>query len=139
MVDAEDINSAFDSILLGEDRLCELGFEEGYRAGAKEGRVEGERLGRQRGQQIGKEIGFYLGFAAEWTEVYQNKTTDKKTTKVLAVLQKLTEIAEAFPLENSKEEDFSSRLDLVRAKFKLLCSLLKISSDYSSVTSGEAW
>lgn len=129
MDETEDINAAFDSILLSENRVVELGFEEGYSAGAREGRQEGERLGTQKGHQIGQEIGFYLGFGEQWGDLYINKEADKKTTKVLTAANRLVDLAKTFPAENTKEEDFTERLDLVRAKFKVLCSLLKVNSE----------
>ena len=129
MAETEDVNAAFDSLLVAEDRTVSKGWEEGYRAGKEEGRQEGERLGRERGQQVGQEIGFYLGFSEEWLEVYQAEPSDKKSTKIVNSLQKLHELAEAFPSENSKEEDFTERLQQARAKFKLLCSLLRLGAE----------
>ena len=126
----EDINSLFDCIVLSEDRLVEEGYEKGYKAGLKEGNREGERLGRQRGGKIGAEIGFYLGFVEQWKEVYQGNSGKKGTERVVVALNKLEEVANNFPQVNSKEE-LGERLDLVRAKFKLVCSLLKINSEFS--------
>ena len=129
MAETEDVNAAFDSLLVAEDRTVSKGWEEGYKAGKEEGRQEGERLGRERGQQVGQEIGFYLGFSEEWLEVYQAEPSDKKSTKIVNSLLKLRELAEAFPSENSKEEDFTERLQQARAKFKLLCSLLRLGAE----------
>jgi len=129
MAETEDVNAAFDSLLVAEDRTVSKGFEEGYKAGKQEGKQEGERLGKERGQQVGQEIGFYLGFSEEWLEVYQNKPSDKKAAKILSSLQKLHELADSFPSENSKEEDFTERLQQARAKFKLLCSLLRLGAE----------
>ena len=130
MADGEDINSAFDSIVLSEDRVVSAGWEEGYRAGSREGGREGASLGRQRGDKVGQEIGFYLGFGEEWSEAYRDRPSDKKTDKISVALKKLLELVEAFPEENSKEDDFAVKLDQIRAKFKVLCSLLKINSEY---------
>jgi len=129
MAETEDVNAAFDSLLVAEDRTVSKGFEEGYKAGKEEGRKEGERLGKERGQQVGQEIGFYLGFSGEWLEVYKNKPSDKKSAKIVSSLQKLYELADSFPSENSKEEDFTERLQQARAKFKLLCSLLRLGAE----------
>ena len=129
MAETEDVNAAFDSLLVAEDRTVSKGFEEGYKAGKQEGRKEGERLGKERGQQVGQETGFYLGFSEEWLEVYKSKPSDKKSVKILSSLQKLHQLAEDFPSENSKEEDFTERLQQARAKFKLLCSLLRLGAE----------
>ena len=47
MAETEDVNAAFDSLLVAEDRTGSKGWEEGYKAGKEEGRQEGERLGRE--------------------------------------------------------------------------------------------
>jgi len=120
----------FDCIVLSEDRLVGEGYEKGYREGLKKGNKEGERLGRQRGGKIGAEIGFYLGFVEQWKEVYKGNSGNKRTERVVVALNKLEELATNFPQENSKEE-LGERLDTVRAKFKLFCSLLKINSEFS--------
>jgi len=137
MGEPDDINSLFDSIVLSEDRLVSEGYEKGYRAGQQEGSKEGERLGRDRGGKVGTEIGFYLGFVEEWRVIYKaDNVADKRKEKVLLALEKLEKEARAFPQVNSKEE-LAERLDKVRAKFKLLCSLLKVNSDFSS--SSNTW
>ena len=134
MGDSQDINSLFDCIVLSEDRLVSEGYEKGYKAGQKEGNKEGERLGRERGVKIGAEIGFYLGFVEQWREVYKEGTVDKRKEKVLVAFNKLEEVANNFPQVNSKEE-LGERLDTVRAKFKLVCSLLKVNSEFSNNSS----
>jgi len=134
MGDNQDINSLFDCIVLSEDRLVSEGYEKGYKAGQKEGNKEGERLGRERGVKIGAEIGFYLGFVEQWREVYKEGTVDKRKEKVLVAFNKLEEVANNFPQVNSKEE-LGERLDTVRAKFKLVCSLLKVNSEFSNNSS----
>jgi len=137
MGELDDINSLFDSIVLSEDRLVSEGYERGYRAGQKEGSKEGERLGRERGGKIGTEIGFYLGFVEVWREIYREEDVgERRKEKVLLALQKLEKEAITFPRVNSKEE-LAERLDQVRAKFRLLCSLLKVNSDFSS--SSNTW
>ena len=61
-MDDFDINDAFDTIILSENRLVEQGYEEGFVAGSREGEEEGYRLGAQKGSEIGQEVGFYIGF-----------------------------------------------------------------------------
>ena len=53
----QDVNAAFDSILLSEEGVVGRGWEEGRKAGASEGRAEGARLGRQKGGEVGQEDG----------------------------------------------------------------------------------
>ena len=75
-------------------------------------------------------LDFYLGFVEQWKEVYQGNSGNKRTERVVVALNKLEEVANNFPQLNSKEE-LGERLDIVRAKFKLVCSLLKINSEFS--------
>jgi len=137
MGDLDDINSLFDSIVLSEDRLVCEGYNRGYKAGKQEGSKEGERLGREKGGKIGAEIGFYLGFVEQWREVYSGDgVEDKRKERIVLALEKLDKEAKNFPQINSKEE-LVDKLDKIRAKFKLLCSLLKVNSDFSK--SLKAW
>jgi len=131
MDDKQDINFLFDSIVFSENTLVREGYNRGYIAGQKEGSKEGSRLGTEQGGKIGSEIGFYLGFVEQWKELYEEeKVVDKRREKVLLALEKLELVANNFPQINSKEE-LGNKLEEVRAKFKLLCSLLKINSDFS--------
>ena len=124
-----DINLAFDSIVLCEEKSVERGFEEGYREGQDRGRREGEDLGEKQGQLIGTEIGFYLGFLAEFKPLY-SQSKDKKSEKIKSVLEKLERLCGEFPTYNSSE-GFQDKLEEIRAKFRVLCSLLKISPELS--------
>ena len=124
-----DINSVFDSIVLSEESSVERGFAEGYREGQQRGRREGGELGRQQGKLIGTEIGFYLGFVAEFKSAYTEQI-DKKSEKIKSSLDKLERLCSQFPNYNSSE-GFQDKLEEIRAKFRLVCSLLKISPELS--------
>ena len=89
-----------------------------------------ERLGRQRRGNIEAEIEFYLGFVEQWKEVYQGNSGNKMTERVVVALNEFEEVANNFLEVNSKEE-LEERLDIVGAKLKLVCSLLKINSELS--------
>ena len=89
-----------------------------------------ERLGRQRRGKIEAEIEFYLGFVEQWKEVYQGNSGNKMTERVVVALNEFEEVANNFLEVNSKEE-LEERLDIVGAKLKLVCSLLKINSKLS--------
>jgi len=97
---------------------------------------EGAKLGGQKGHQLGREVGFILGFAEEWYKSYSQQreegTLDRKAERIVAALAKVVDLAQSFPSDNNKDEDVTERLDLLRAKFKLACSLLKINSDFGS-------
>lgn len=59
----EDIQDAFDSLLLIEDKFVKVGYQEGFEQGEIEGYQEGFHLGQLKGKEIGSEISFYRGFA----------------------------------------------------------------------------
>ena len=61
-----DVQDAFDSIFVSEDKLVAKAYEEGVLQGEIEGFQEGFELGRQKGSEIGSEIFFYRGFAKSW-------------------------------------------------------------------------
>ena len=106
------------------------GFSEGLRAAETQCHGEGEELGRDRGHQIGAEIGFYVGFVEEFKQVHSNPG-NKKEEKIVSALNKLEILLAAFPDYNCQEENFEEKLEEIRAKFKLLGSLLKISSEFN--------
>ena len=118
MEDSADINDTFDSLLLCEDQLVSKGYLEGLEAGRLNGSKEGLSLGFQKGVEIGEEVGFYEGFAA----------VGEKREKVLRQLERLLGLAETFPANNIQELDILDRLLALRAKFKIVCSLLKVKS-----------
>jgi hypothetical protein len=128
-----DINDAFDSLLLCENQLVSEGFQEGLSAGQKRGWKEGLALGSKKGVEIGAEVGFYAGFAAGWIESLEPAAEDSKAAgggekrqKVAGQLRKLLALAEAFPADNIRDLDILDRLLALRAKFKIVCSLLKV-------------
>jgi hypothetical protein len=131
-----DINDAFDSLLLCENHLVSEGYREGLSAGQKRGFKEGLALGSQKGVEIGAEVGFYAGFAAGWIESLEPAAEDstaaaggggvEKRQKVAGQLRKLLALAEAFPADNIRDLDILDRLLALRAKFKIVCSLLKV-------------
>ena len=125
-----DINSVFEDIALSEDRFTDQGFSEGVRAAENSCHSEGEQLGRDRGRIIGTEIGFYEGFVEEYKQIYK-QPENKKEEKIVSALNKLENLLSAFPDYNSQEENFEEKLEEIRAKFKLLGSLLKISSEFN--------
>ena len=124
-----DINEAFEDIALSENKFTDLGFSEGFEEGQKKSYREGDQLGRDRGRQIGTEIGFYIGFVSEYKSKY-SAPKDKKSEKILSVINKILTLTSEFPDYNCKE-GFEEKLEEIRAKFKLLCSLLKINSEFT--------
>lgn len=131
MEESKDINDLFDEIVFVEDRLIAVGYKEGFEKGSQEGKQEGVELGFAKGIEIGQEIGFYVGFTQGWIKHLSSQTENKKSEKVIANLEKLNNLAKDFPSDNLKDVDVVEKLDTMRAKFKTICSLLKIPADFS--------
>jgi hypothetical protein len=132
MEPSSDINDLFDSLLLCEDQLVSKGYSEGLQVGAETGSQEGLSLGFTKGVEVGEEVGFYAGFASAWIDILKSadaagsSTSSDKNEKVLRQLERLLTQAETFPTANLKDLDILDRLLALRAKFKLVCSLLKV-------------
>lgn len=125
-----DVNDLFDSITFSEDRLVDSGYQEGYKQGSLEGDQEGFHLGFQKGSELGQEIGFYQGFAEGW--VHELNLKEKKPERVLNQLEKLNNLLDKFPTSNKKDNDIEEIIREIRAKFKTVCSMLKVSSQFES-------
>lgn len=131
MNSGEDINDAFDSITFSEDRLVKCGFQEGFEKGRIEGEKEGFVLGCKKGSEVGQEIGFYQGFAEGWIAELKARE-EKKSEKVLNHLEKLLNLSQQIPRTNSKDQDIGELLGETRAKFKSVCSMLKVNSEFNA-------
>lgn len=118
----QDINDAFEDIFYSEELLTKSAYEKGLEKGKEEGNINGFHLGYHRGAEIGAELGYYLGVV----EIHIDKTENKDSKKVYNSLQKVKELIENYPKNNSEDIDILEKLDDIRAQFKKLCSLLKI-------------
>ena len=144
-----DLDSAWDDVLLLEERAVSRGLREGLLAGRHRGHEEGFALGVAKGAEIGGEIGFYLGFASAWTAIIEDRISSaslktngestatatrkeqKRDDRALKALGKLAADAADFPRDNIKEEDVAQRLQDIRARFKLCCQVLDIKAELS--------
>lgn len=147
----DDINDAFGSILLAEEQLVSEGHAEGLLVGRRNGAKEGLHLGAAKGVEIGGEVGFYAGFAAAWIQQLEETapngeaaakattSVEKQLPKILSQLRKLAALAEAFPATNIRDLDILDRLLALRAKFKLVCSLLKVETQLASRPGLSSW
>jgi len=130
---ADDIDAAFDSIVLVEDNLVQSGFKEGYLQGAEDGEKEGFLLGLDKGSQIGQEIGFYAGFGEGWhSHLSSTPELQTKNKRVLSQLEKLLKLIESVPEINQQTVDISDTLENIRSKFKTICSMLNFKQEQST-------
>lgn len=123
----KDINDAFDDILLSEERLNQQGYEEGFIQGKKEGNPEGYHLGYHRGAELGAELGYYLGVVKYYVAL---EGEQKPSEKINNNLQQLITLIEEFPKTNDENYDILAQADVIRARYRKTCSLLKIDSKF---------
>lgn len=109
-------------------RFHEKGFKEGYETGKTQGLSEGRLLGVSKGCDIGREVGSYLGFVSIWYEILKENPNAK--ARCVKALRSLKEMILALPLNEPSNEELFANIEKVRAKFKLVCSLLGVSAEY---------
>lgn len=129
--ETDDIDAAFDSIVLVEDTLVSTGYQEGYKQGTEDGEKEGFLLGIEKGSQLGQEIGFYTGFCEAWLSHLTSTQPEEQTTnkRAIAQLEKLSKSIESIPQINQKTIDVQELIDGVRSRFKTVCSMLNIKQE----------
>ncbi|NXU85143.1 ORAV1 protein, partial [Xiphorhynchus elegans] len=110
-------------------RFHREGYQEGYAEGSHAGIAEGRRYGSLHGARIGSEIGCYLGFALTW-HCLLHKCTDEKSSKKIKTLDSLLGMIKKFPYEDPTYDRMQEDLEKIRGKFKQVCSMLHIQSDF---------
>ncbi|KAL8169739.1 UNVERIFIED_CONTAM: ribosome biosynthesis protein lto1 [Gekko kuhli] len=128
---------AFDAIVMAEARYHGEGYQEGYVQGTQAGAMEGRQYGIQQGAKIGLEIGSYLGFSMTWLRLLQ-KNSDDKHSKKIKVLESLIEMIQTFPHQDPTYDKLQEDLEKIRGRFKQVCSLLHIPSDFRLSKEGSA-
>ncbi|KAF1473141.1 Oral cancer-overexpressed protein 1, partial [Pygoscelis antarcticus] len=78
---------------------------------------------------INSQIGCYLGFALTWQCLLQ-KCTDEKNGKKIRALDSLIGMIQKFPYEDPTYDKLQEDLEKIRGKFKQVCSMLNIQSDF---------
>uniref|UniRef100_A0A8D8FGH8 Oral cancer-overexpressed protein 1 homolog n=1 Tax=Culex pipiens TaxID=7175 RepID=A0A8D8FGH8_CULPI len=126
-VDDVDINDVFDNLLLAEEHLAEAGYQRGLAQGVREGNVDAYHFGYHRGAEVGAELGFYYGVICG----QEGALKEGGSSKGESLLKELKREIEEFPKFNDLEADIVEGLVKLRAKYKKLCALLKISAKYA--------
>ncbi|DBA04602.1 TPA: hypothetical protein N0F65_012185 [Lagenidium giganteum] len=120
-----DIADALDEAVDWEESLIAEGEELGIERGRELGLEEGRELGIIKGTEIGSEIGFYNGCYLVWKEMIESETMRGKISdKAVKSITSFGALLEAFPLKNIVEDDLLHKLQHIRAKFKVITSLL---------------
>lgn len=102
-----------------------MGFTRGYSLGEEAGWRDGYSYGLRKGAQIAAEIGFYQGFIHAWIGILERDESSKQ--RKLMALRSLLELTRRFHRTNLHDEDCIKRLEIIRAKFKQVNSLLTTS------------
>ncbi|XP_031425388.1 protein LTO1 homolog isoform X2 [Clupea harengus] len=106
------------------------GYDEGFEEGKRQGWHEGRNHGRIHGGKLSAEVSFYRGFALTWKYLLQ-MNMDSKARKPLKILEALTGMIQTFPLEDPQNQELEENMKQIRAKFRQVCSLLHISTDFN--------
>ncbi|XP_064779130.1 protein LTO1 homolog isoform X1 [Oncorhynchus masou masou] len=120
----------FDCILMADDRFRVEGYREGFGEGTRQGMIDGRKHGASHGAKLSMEVSFYYGFGITWKCLLQNNT-DVKARKRLKVLESLLGLIQKFPHEEPQYEHLQEDMEKVRAKFRQVCSLLNVPTDFS--------
>ncbi|TRY53768.1 hypothetical protein DNTS_020242 [Danionella cerebrum] len=135
MAHLSENDDIFDSIIMADDRFHVEGYREGFEEGVRQGSIEGRNHGRLHGAKLGAEVSFYNGFALTWKCLLQN-STDVKARKRLKAVESLIGVIQNFPYEDPQYENLQEDMERVRAKFRQVCSLLNVPTDFKEYVSG---
>uniref|UniRef100_A0A671QE51 LTO1 maturation factor of ABCE1 n=1 Tax=Sinocyclocheilus anshuiensis TaxID=1608454 RepID=A0A671QE51_9TELE len=116
----------FDSIIMADDRFHDEGYQEGF--------VEGTRQGTIRGFFF-FQVSFYYGFALAFKYLLQN-SSDVQARKRLKAMESLIGLIQNFPYEDPQYEKLQEDMERARAKFRQVCSLLNVATDFKEYVSG---
>lgn len=116
----------FDSVVFFEENCQKQGYKDGFDEGRFNGWREGFEIGLQKGNELGAEIGFYKGFVLTYLTCYESGEHD--TCRVKTKLESLWKLLSQNWGDNTK--DLTTELETVKAKFKQICSILNIKTEY---------
>ncbi|XP_075867371.1 protein LTO1 homolog [Nelusetta ayraudi] len=119
----------FHSITMADERFRGEGYRDGFEKGTRRGHQDGRRHGASHGARLSSEISFYDGFAFTWKCLLQNNT-DVKSKKRLKAVQSLLVLIQNLHHDDPQSEKLQEDMEKVRAKFRQVCSMLSIPSDF---------
>lgn len=83
------------------------------------------------------QVGFYLGFVSLWLEILREIPDAKQ--RCIKLLETLKRMISSLPINDATNEELFVNLEKIRAKYKQVCSLLGVSTDYSGGVSGTSF
>uniref|UniRef100_A0A8C1P8Q7 Interleukin-6 n=1 Tax=Cyprinus carpio TaxID=7962 RepID=A0A8C1P8Q7_CYPCA len=89
----------------------------------------------QRRSRLMHTVSFYYGFAQAFKYLLQN-SSDIKARKRLKAIESLIGLIQNFPYEDPQYEKLQEDMERVRAKFRQVCSLLNVATDFKEYVSG---
>ncbi|KAI8584477.1 hypothetical protein K450DRAFT_167942 [Umbelopsis ramanniana AG] len=113
-----------------ENMFQELGHEDGLRDGRKSGVVEGRILGCEKGFEMSNEVGYYTGCATLWTKLVEAHP-ESFSSRATKQIQSLQSVIDQFPDANEDQTDTFALLDKMRAKFRVVTSVLKVEQKFA--------
>ncbi|KAG5880586.1 hypothetical protein JTB14_002395 [Gonioctena quinquepunctata] len=125
----KDINDVFSDILLSEEIAIDQAYEEGFSLGLQQENPEGYHLGYHRGAELGAEIGYYTGITEKYLQYYG--ASDSGQEKIITSLKNLKKLLDTFPRQNIKDIDILELINVIRAKYKKICTQMKLDAQYS--------
>ncbi|KAI9137733.1 hypothetical protein BKA69DRAFT_1032123, partial [Paraphysoderma sedebokerense] len=107
--------------------FIQQGHDQGYNDGIKSGVAEGYLLGLEKGYEVASEVGFYNGCVESWSKLIQ-MVPEEFNERTIKQIQSLRSMIASFPLTNNPNTSIFETLEKMRAKYKLINSLLKVDS-----------
>ncbi|KAK2511820.1 Oraov1 [Columba guinea] len=120
---ASEGSDMFDEIVMAEERFHGEGYQEGYAEGSHVGVVEGRRYGLLHGAKIGSEKKLTGSLTSNMLEHLMGCRKIKALDSLIGMIQK-------FPYEDPTYDKLQEDLEKIRGKFKQVCSMLNIQSDF---------
>nr|XP_055070405.1 protein LTO1 homolog isoform X2 [Misgurnus anguillicaudatus] len=81
------------------------------------------------------QVSFYYGFAVAWKCLLQN-SSDIKARKRLKAVESLVGVIEKYSYEDPQYEKHQEDMERIRAKFRQVCSVLNVSTDFKEYVNG---
>lgn len=96
-------------------------------------------MGYHRGAELGAEIGYYSSFTESYAQYYATTKPNQvggggDSDKIRKTLNNLTQLIASFPTQNDTTIDYLMLLNDIRAKFKKLTALLKVTDAAAAFT-----
>ncbi|KAI9321855.1 oral cancer-overexpressed protein 1 [Dichotomocladium elegans] len=119
-----------ESLVYLEEMFQQYGYDDGFRDGQESGELEGRIFGCEKSFELGLEIGFYEGCAKTWRALAKAHP-DRVPNKASKHLEALERMIDEFPKDNCPNTDMYGARDKMKAKMKLISTLLGIQQKFN--------